>query len=56
MDYLGVILEKGITCMDPVKIAGIKKKIGLCPPELRTFAPFWASANFTNLLFKDSHT
>ncbi len=23
MDYLGVILEKGVTCMDPVKIAGI---------------------------------
>ena len=25
MDYLGVILEKGVTCMDPVKIAGIDK-------------------------------
>ena len=24
MDYLGVILEKGVTCMDLVKIAGIK--------------------------------
>ncbi len=24
MDYLGVILEKGVTCMDPVKIVGIK--------------------------------
>ncbi len=24
MDYLGVILEKGVTCMDPVKIAGIE--------------------------------
>jgi hypothetical protein len=24
MDYLGVILEKGIMCMDPIKIAGIK--------------------------------
>ncbi len=24
MDYLGVILEKGVTCMDPVKIEGIK--------------------------------
>jgi len=23
MDYLGVILEKGVTCMDLVKIAGI---------------------------------
>jgi len=23
MDYLGVILEKGVTCMDPVKIAGV---------------------------------
>ncbi len=25
MDYLGVILEKGVTCMDPVKTAGIDK-------------------------------
>ncbi len=25
MDYLGVILEKGVTCMDPVKIARINK-------------------------------
>ena len=24
INYLGVILEKGVTCMDPVKIAGIK--------------------------------
>jgi hypothetical protein len=24
IDYLGVILEKGVTCMDPVKISGIK--------------------------------
>ena len=24
MDYLGVILEKGVMCMDPVKIVGIK--------------------------------
>jgi hypothetical protein len=24
IDYLGVILEKGVTCMDPVKILGIK--------------------------------
>jgi hypothetical protein len=24
IDYLGVIIEKGMTCMDPVKIAGIK--------------------------------
>jgi len=24
MDYLGVILEKGVTHMDPVKIVGIK--------------------------------
>ncbi len=25
MDYLGVILEKGVTCMDPAKIAGVDK-------------------------------
>jgi hypothetical protein len=24
IDYLGVILEKGVTCMDPVKISGIR--------------------------------
>jgi hypothetical protein len=24
IDYLGVILEKGVTCMDPTKISGIK--------------------------------
>ena len=24
VNYLGVILEKGVTCMDPVKISGIK--------------------------------
>jgi hypothetical protein len=24
IDYLGLILEKGVTCMDPVKISGIK--------------------------------
>ncbi len=23
MDYLGVILEKGVTCMDPAKITGV---------------------------------
>ena len=23
IDYLGVILEKGVTCMDPVKVAGV---------------------------------
>ena len=23
MDYLGIIIEKGMTCMDPVKIEGI---------------------------------
>ena len=23
IDYLGVILERGVTCMDPVKVAGI---------------------------------
>ena len=23
VDYLGLILEKGVTCMDPAKIAGI---------------------------------
>ena len=25
IDYLGVILENGVTCMDPIKISGIKE-------------------------------
>ena len=25
IDYLGVILERGVTCMDPIKISGIKE-------------------------------
>ena len=24
MDYLGLILEKGVTCMDPAKITGVR--------------------------------
>ena len=24
VDYLGLILEKGVTCMDPAKIAGVR--------------------------------
>ena len=44
IDYLGVILEKGMICMDPVKIEGIK--FGLHQPKLRTFVHFWAFAIF----------
>jgi hypothetical protein len=38
IDYLGVIIEKGMTRLDPVKIAGIKTS--LYPPKLRMFAHF----------------
>jgi hypothetical protein len=44
MDYLGVILEKGITRMDPIKIAGIKNWPH--PPKLRTSDLFWVFAIF----------
>jgi hypothetical protein len=53
IDYLGVIIEKGMTCMDPVKIA--ESKIGQYPPELRMFVHSLDSAIFTALLFKDLH-
>jgi hypothetical protein len=46
MDYLGVILEKGITRMDPSKLQ--ESKIGLHPLKLRTSDLFWAFAIFTD--------
>jgi hypothetical protein len=55
MDYLGVILEKGITHMDPIKIAGIKNW-PMHQPKLRTSDPFWVFAIFTDHLFEDLHT
>jgi hypothetical protein len=44
MDYLGVILEKGITCMDPVKIAGIKN--WPTPTKVKDIRSFLGFCNF----------
>jgi hypothetical protein len=44
MDYLGVILEKGITCMDPIKIAGIKN--WPMPTKVKDIRSFLGFCNF----------
>jgi hypothetical protein len=44
MDYLGVILEKGITHMDPVKIAGIKN--WPMPTKVKDIRSFLGFCNF----------
>jgi hypothetical protein len=44
MDYLGVILEKGIMHMDPVKIAGIKN--WPTPPKVKDIRSFLGFCNF----------
>jgi hypothetical protein len=44
MDYLGVILEKGITCMDPIKIAGIKN--WPTPTKVKDIRSFLGFCNF----------
>jgi hypothetical protein len=44
MDYLGVILEKGITRMDPVKIAGIKN--WPTPTKVKDIRSFLGFCNF----------
>ena len=43
MDYLGLILEKGVTCMDPVKIAGIQDW-----PTPTTVKQVWSFLGFCN--------
>ncbi len=43
MDYLGVILEKGVTCMDPVKIAGINNW-----PTLKNLTQLCSGLGFFN--------
>jgi len=40
MDYLGVILEKGVTHMDPVKITGINNWLTPKKPHTATFRPW----------------
>jgi hypothetical protein len=44
MDYLGVILEKGITPMDPIKIAGIKN--WPMPTKVKDIRSFLGFCNF----------
>src|SRR6266404_1874346 len=48
IDYLGVILEKGMTHMDPTKISGIKD--WPIHKTIQMYAPSWASAIFTKHL------
>ncbi len=43
MNYLGVILEKGVTCMDPVKIAGINGW-----PMPKNVTEVWRAVGFFN--------
>jgi hypothetical protein len=44
IDYLGVIIEKGMTCMDPVKIAGIKN--WPTPAKIKDVCSFLGFCNF----------
>jgi hypothetical protein len=44
IDYLGVIIEKGMTCMDPVKIAGIKN--WPTPTKVKDVHSFLGFCNF----------
>jgi hypothetical protein len=44
MDYLGVILEKGIMHMDPVKIAGIRN--WPVPTKVKDIRSFLGFCNF----------
>ena len=44
INYLGVILEKGVTHMDPVKISGIKD--WLMPTKVRDVHSFLGFCNF----------
>src|SRR6266702_406031 len=43
IDYLGVILEKGVTCMDPVKIVGIDTW-----PTPKNIMEVWKVVGFLN--------
>jgi hypothetical protein len=44
IDYLGVFIEKGMTCMDPVKIAGIKN--WPIPTKVKDIHSFLGFCNF----------
>ena len=44
MDYLGIIIEKGMTCMDPVKVEGIRN--WLRPTKVKDIHSFLGFCNF----------
>ena len=50
LDYLGVILEKGVTRMDPVKISSIKD--WPTPTKVRDVQSFLGFCNFYHLFIK----
>ena len=50
IDYLGVILEKGVPCMDLVKIAGIKD--WPTPEKVKDFCSFLGFCNFYHAFIK----
>ena len=54
VDYLGLILEKGVTCLDPTKIEGIKSW-----PTLTTAKQVWSFMRFCNFyqpfIYKFAH-
>jgi hypothetical protein len=44
IDYLGLILEKGVTCMDPTKVSGIRD--WLTPTSIKQVCSFLGFCNF----------
>src|SRR6201996_8624975 len=52
IDYLGVILEKGVTSMDPVKIAAIKD--WPTPVKVKDVRSFLGFCNFYRAFIRDS--
>ena len=50
IDYLGVILEKGVTCMNLVKIAGIKS--WKTPKKVKDIRSFLGFCNFYRAFIK----
>src|SRR5260370_2038275 len=50
MDYLGVILGRGVTCMDPIKISGIKD--WPTPTKVKDVRSFLGFCNFYCIFIK----
>ena len=50
IDYLGVILERRVTCMDPVKFAGIKD--WKTPEKVKDIRSFLGFCNFYHAFIK----